>query len=103
MNLKVEGYSVFIVKCADNSYYSGMCKNLNRRVIEINNRLISYFVSRPKLVPVIVVFHEDHIPFREAYVKHRYLRKLTKRYRDHLINTGRWPLGRNLKNVIANK
>jgi len=98
--LKVVGYSVFLVKCADGSYYSGMCVNLKNKINEINARLESYFKSRPELVPVKLAFHEDHIPFKEAFVKHKYLRSLTKRHRDRLITTGRWPLGKDLREFM---
>lgn len=99
--LQIEGYTIFIVKCANGTYYSGMCKNLDKQVVEINNRFTPYFMSRPQLVPVKVVFHEDRVPFREAYIKHRYLRTLTKRYRDRLVMTGKWPGGKNLKEMLV--
>ena len=91
MALQIEGYTVFLVKCADGSYYSGMCKNLDKKVVEINNRLEGYFMSRPQLVPVTVVFQDDQVPFLEAYAKHRHLRSMTKRHRERLIKTSKWP------------
>jgi predicted GIY-YIG superfamily endonuclease len=94
---KIKGYTVFIVECADESYYSGMCLNLEKEIKSINRRLIPHFKGHPKKVPVKVVFHEDHIPFKEAFVKHIYLRSLTRRHRIKLIQTGEWPRGRMLR------
>jgi len=102
VKLKVVGYSVFLVKCADGSYYSGMCSDLNKKVKEINYRLEPYFMSRPTLVPVTLAFHEDHIPFKEAFVKHKYLRALTKKQRDRIIRLKKWPLGKELRKFIEN-
>jgi predicted GIY-YIG superfamily endonuclease len=98
--LQIEGYNVFIVECANGSYYSDMCKNLDKKIAEMNNQFTTYFIGKPHLVPVKVVFCEKHIPFREAYVKHRYLRTLTKRHRSRLIDTGKWPGGKKLKGML---
>ena len=100
MNLKIEGYSVYLVKCADNSYYSGMCVNLDKEIIEINNRLVSYFKSRPDLVPVTILFHEDHIPFKEAFVKHNYLRFMNRHARNVFIKKKAWPASREFKKFL---
>ena len=101
MNLKIEGYTVYLVKCADGSYYSGMCVNMKKELIEINNRMWGYFKSRPDRVPVTVVFREDHVPFKEAYVKHKYLRSMTRRSRELFLRKGRWPLGKILREFVV--
>jgi predicted GIY-YIG superfamily endonuclease len=90
----------YLLECADGSYYSGMCVSLNKEIIEINNRLVSFFKSRPDLVPVTVIFHEDHIPFREAYVKHKYLRFMNKHARDRLLRKNAWPASREFKKFL---
>lgn len=98
--LTIKGYSVFLVRCSDGSFYSGMCTDLRVKLIRINARLETYFKSRPSLVPVTLVFNEDHIPFKEAFLKHKYLRSLTRRLRDRLIKTGSWPLGKNIREFL---
>lgn len=100
MNLQIKGYTVFLVKCVDGSYYSGMCKDLKQKLSEINHCFEPYFMAHPDLVPVTVVFHEDKIPFRMAYAKHRYLRSLTRRHRDKLVRMGQWPVGGKLKEIL---
>lgn len=98
--LQIKGYTVFLVKCSDESYYSGMCENMDKKLSEINNRFEPYFMAHPELVPVTVAFREDNIPFKQAYAKHRYLRTLTKRHRDKLVKTGQWPAGAGLKKIF---
>lgn len=100
VELQIKGYTVFIVQCADGSYYSGLCDNMQKRLKEINSCDVSYFMSKPELVPVQVVFREDQLPFRVAYEKHRCLRKMTRRDRIKLIQTKRWPLGKRKRALI---
>lgn len=100
VKLQIKGYTVFLVRCADGSYYSGMCEDMDRKLSEINNRFEPYFMAHPELVPVTLVFREDQIPFKLAYAKHRYLRSLTKRLREKLIKTGQWPAGPRLKKIF---
>jgi len=99
--MKIKGYTIFLAECADGSYYSGMCINLEKRLKAINSKKVaSYFSSRPQCLPIKIVFREDHVIFKEAYVKHKYLRSLTKRIRDKMIKTGKWPLGKDLKQFM---
>jgi predicted GIY-YIG superfamily endonuclease len=98
--LKVKGYRVFLVVCADGSYYSDWCQDLNKKIKEINARLETYFKKHPDRVPVKVAFHEDHIPFKEAYIKHKYLRSMTRRHRSRLIKTQAWPLGKMIREFL---
>jgi len=100
-DLQIEGFSIYIVRCKDNSYHTGMCRDMDKKFKEINNRMDSYFTNRPHLVPVTLIYHEEHVPFREAYAKHRYLKYAARRYREKLIRTGKWPVGKNFKNYIA--
>ncbi len=100
--MKIRGYTVFIVQCADGSYFSGMCRELKSRLNEINKEMKggSYFTAHPERLPVKPVFSENNLIFKEAYFKTRYLRTLTRRYRERLIKTGRWPLGKMLRTLL---
>lgn len=100
-SLVIKGYTVFIVECADGSYYTGFCEDLKKRLKEINTCNVAYFLTKPQLVPVKVVFREDHLPFREAYTKHVYLRSLTRRHRIKLIETKKWPLGKMIRKFLS--
>ena len=102
MALQIEGYTIYLLKCADGSYYSGMCKDMTKELSEINKnkRLSGYFLNRSQLLPVTIVFQEDHVPFKEAFAKHRTLRAMTKRYRDRLIRTKKWPVSTEYKKFL---
>ena len=99
--MKIKGYTVFLVKCADGSYFSGICRDMDRKLKEINEKRKGYyFHSHPERLPVQVVFKEGGIIFKEAYTKHIYLRSLTRRSREKMIRTGAWPLGRTLRKFV---
>lgn len=99
--LQIKGYTIFLAECADGSFYSGMCRDLDKRLKDINNKKVaSYFSSRPQCLPIKIVFKEDHVIFKEAFVKHKYLRSLTKRYRDKMVKDGKWPLGKELRQFM---
>ena len=67
VELKVKGYTVFIVECADGSYYSDLGVDLKRKLKEIAEGRGYYFSTHPERLPVKVVFQEDNVPFREAF------------------------------------
>jgi len=98
--LQIKGWTVFIVQCVGGGYYSGFCEDIKKRLKEINACNVPYFKRYSHLVPVKVVFQEDHLPFRDAYAKHLCLRKMTKRHREKLIITKKWPLGKRLRALI---
>lgn len=100
---EIRGYTVFLVECSDKSYFSGMCENLDQKLRDIHALREPYFARYRDLIPVKVVFREDHIPFREAYAKHTYLRYMTRRYRDKLVKTQTWPLGKKIRKYLKNK
>lgn len=94
------GWTIFLLRCADGSYFYGMCKNLNRKLSEINRREGIYFSKHPERLPVEVVYKETQLKFREARAKSRYLKEMTRRLRTKLIETGKWPIGGDLKKYI---
>ena len=99
--MKIKGCTVFIVQCADGSYFSGLARDLNKKLKEINKERSGYYFStHPERIPVKVVFKETGLIFKEAFVKYRYLRTLTRRHREKLIKTGVWPLGKILRKFV---
>jgi predicted GIY-YIG superfamily endonuclease len=100
--MKIKGYTVFLVKCADGRYFSGMCRDLTQRLREINiERKGYYFHTHPKRLPVEVVFKEEGILFKEAYVKYLYLRTLPRKRKERLIVDG-WFYGKILRKFVEN-
>jgi putative endonuclease len=55
---------VYIVSCSDDSYYTGVTNNLERRIAEHNSGLIKGFTS--KRLPVKLVFSERFLDANDA-------------------------------------
>ena len=84
---------IYIVECADGTYYGGMTQNLEKQLLLINNnREGFYFSTHPERVPVTLRY-EENIPFKEAHAKFKYLKEMSRRLRKKLIETKRWPFG----------
>jgi predicted GIY-YIG superfamily endonuclease len=94
--LVFKGHTVFILECADGSYFSGITSDLKSKLKEINSGEHGfYFMGHPDRLPIKrVAFKEEHLPFREAYLKHLYLRSLNRSCRTKMIQTGKWPIRR---------
>ena len=97
------GWTVFFVECADGTYFSGLCRNLRKKLWEIDNRQGLYFSKHPERLPVKVVFKEVQLPFREAYAKYKYMKEMNRKLKKKLIGTGQWPLGGPLKRYLIEK
>ena len=87
------GWTVFIVECADGSFFGGMCENFRKRLYEINNHRINYFINNDERLPVRIVHKETHLPFREAFAKAQYMKEMNRKLKKKLIETGVWPVG----------
>lgn len=86
-------WTIFIVKCADGTYFGGLTQNLEEELIFINDfRRGYYFNTHPERVPVKLQY-EEHVPFREATAKSQYLKKMNRRLKKKLIATHEWPYG----------
>lgn len=87
------GWIIFIVECADGTYFGGMTKSYRRRLREINSNKINYFINRPYRLPVRLVYKETELPFREAVAKAEYMKEMNRKLKRKLIDTGVWPMG----------
>jgi len=87
------GWIIFILHCADNTFFVGMTRNMKRTLAEINvmNKGI-YFSKHPERLPVKIVFQESRLKFREAYAKYRYMREMNRKMRLRLIAKKVWPM-----------
>ena len=78
-------YYVYIVHCADNTLYTGICTHIERRLLEHNtsSRGAKYTRSRR---PVSLLYHEPH-PDRSSASKREYQikKKMTKKEKWALI------------------
>lgn len=106
--IKIErplGWTVYIVKCADGTYYSGLCRNLKKALTnEIYRRQGEWFINHPERLPVTVMFADTGLIFREAYAKFQYLRKhFDKPMKERLIRSKIWPIGKEYKVYLMEK
>jgi putative endonuclease len=89
---RIIGWSVFIVECGDGTYFSGMCRDLDKKIEGINNQKGVYFSKHPERVPVELVFSETELVFQEAYAKHKYMQRMNRKQKKRVIG-GTWPMG----------
>lgn len=88
------GWTLFIIKCADNTYFSGMTRNLKKEIAEIKmyHKGI-YFSKHPERFPIKLVFEEKNVPFKEAYAKNLYLKEMKRYMKEQLIEHKKWTMG----------
>lgn len=83
-------YHVYIIRCADDTLYTGITKELNRRIKEHNSsdKGAKYTKARR---PVTLVYHEEH-PDRSAASKREYaIKKMHRKKKNALIEKQRVP------------
>jgi len=98
VKVRLKGWTVYILECADGTYSTGMCRSLRKRIAEINIFSMGYqFMWHPERLPVKVVYKEIGLPFKEAFSKARYLKCMGRAPRKKIIETGVWTIGGALK------
>lgn len=76
-------FFVYILKCADATYYVGHTDNIEKRLHEHNNQLYPcYTVAR---VPVQLVFSQSYESRDEAFAMERRIKKWTRIKKEALI------------------
>ncbi len=84
----MEGWSIYIVHCADGSLYTGISKDVARRVDEhnVNNLLAAHYTRARR--PVTLVYQEA-IATRSAAGKREYeIKSLSRAEKEALIKGG---------------
>ena len=90
-------WTLYILECADGHYFTGMTRNLEKGGLKsIAVPPSPFFGGHPERFPLKLVFQENNVPFREALVKFRYMRKMNRKLRKKLIDTKIWPMGKEL-------
>jgi len=76
---------VYILKCADNSYYTGVTSNLNQRLYQHQLAFYPdcYTVSRR---PVELVFYAEFTNIEFAIDKEKQIKKWSRAKKEALIN-----------------
>jgi len=83
-------YFVYILLCSDNSYYTGVTNNLERRLYEHENGIDpkSYTYKRR---PLKLVFHEDFNDIKQAIAFEKRVKGWKRSKKEAIIN-GDWHL-----------
>jgi putative endonuclease len=78
-------YFVYILKCSDNTYYTGVTSNLNQRIIEhkTGKHIDSYTFKRR---PIELVFYAEFTDINLAIITEKQIKKWSKAKKEALIN-----------------
>ena len=77
-------YFVYILQCSDNSLYTGITNNLEKRLKMHNDKKASKY-TRGR-TPVKMVYFEEHIDKGSALKREYEIKQLTKDQKEKLIN-----------------
>lgn len=86
MDKNKDVWFVYIVKCYDGSLYTGITKDIEKRIIDHNNKKGSKY-TRSRL-PVLLVYHEKYESKSDASKRELLIKQLTKTQKLILINRG---------------
>ena len=78
-------WTVYILRCVDNSLYTGIARNVDKRLNEHNNnnRLASAYTRARR--PVKLVYQESHIDRSSASKREAEIKKMEKTEKEQLI------------------
>jgi putative endonuclease len=78
-------WKVYVLRCSDNSLYTGITRDLNRRLDEHNHndRLASAYTRARR--PVTLVYQESHEDRSSASKREAMIKKLTKIEKEKLV------------------
>ena len=77
------GY-MYILECADGSYYTGSTKNLDRRIVEHDNFLGANYTKKKH--PAKLVYSEKHPRIDEAFNREKQIQGWTHRKKKALVD-----------------
>jgi putative endonuclease len=82
--IKMRDYFVYILKCSDDSYYTGVTNNLEKRISEHKSGVIKgYTMNR---LPVELVFSERFSDVNQAIRFEKQVKGCNRRKKEALIN-----------------
>jgi putative endonuclease len=87
MELQIrESWYVYIVICSDQTYYTGITKDLKRRLFEHNNQLKGAKYTRTRR-PVELVYHAKMPDIQKALQEERKIKKWPKKKKLDLVKS----------------
>jgi len=83
--LKMTDWTVYILRCSDNSLYTGITRDLNRRLDEHNknDHLASTYTRARR--PVKLVYHEAHSNRSSASKREAMIKKMSRKAKEKMI------------------
>jgi putative endonuclease len=77
---------VYIARCSDNSLYTGIARDVGRRIAEHNDsdRLAARYTRARR--PVCLVYHETLETRAAAATRERQIKRMTKRDKEALVS-----------------
>lgn len=84
---------VYMIRCSDNSLYTGVTTNIERRFKEHQESKKGSKYARAK-IPLRVVYQETHPNRSEAQIREAQLKKYTKTEKEKLVKSAE-PKNRN--------
>ena len=77
---------VYVLRCRDNSLYTGITTDIERRLEEHNSDSLTAAKYTRSRRPVVLVYHESLESRSEALKREIAIKKLTRRQKEYLIN-----------------
>ncbi|MFZ5948055.1 MAG: GIY-YIG nuclease family protein [Stygiobacter sp.] len=74
---------MYILECADGSYYTGSTKDLERRLWEHQNMLGANYTK--KRLPVKLVYYEEYLRIDEAFYREKQVQGWNRKKKEALI------------------
>ena len=82
--MKEKEFFVYILKCSDNTFYTGMTSDLEKRINEHNNQTHEGYTS--KRLPVELVYSQKFFDFDEAMRAEKRIKKWSHLKKQALID-----------------
>jgi len=76
---------LYIIKCKDNSYYTGITWNIAKRIQEHNSRTKSCL--QKSKVPVMLLYFEEFLTINEAAKREKEIKGWSRKKKENLINS----------------
>jgi len=81
------GFWVYILRCADNSYYTGHTDNLEKRLVEHQSGICNGYTSTR--LPVKLVFSQEFLTREESFASERQIKGWSRKKKAAIIR-GDW-------------
>ena len=96
----VKGYT-YILKCSDDTYYTGSTKYLHLRIMQHQQGVGANYTS--KRLPVQLVYYEEYDRIDDAFYREKQIQKWSRKKKQALINGDKKLLSKLAKKAFRKK